>query len=81
MHRKQWMDAPPAVERTCQSGGVTNHQNREGQRAAVVMSLVQSAKLSSHDPWTCLKDVLECLLTQLSSRLDELLPHNWRLTS
>ena len=28
-----------------------------GQRAGVVMSLVQSAKLSGHDPWAYLKDV------------------------
>ena len=27
-----------------------------GQRAAVVMSLVQSAKLNGHDPWAYLKD-------------------------
>ncbi len=51
-----------------------------GQRAAVVMSLVQSAKLSGHDPWAYLKDVLERLPTQLNSRIDELLPHNWRPT-
>lgn len=30
-----------------------------GQRAAVVMSLVQSAKLHGHDPWVYLEDVLE----------------------
>jgi len=29
-----------------------------GQRAAVIMSLVQLAKLSGHDPWAYLKDVL-----------------------
>ena len=50
-----------------------------GQRAAVVMSLVQSAKLNGHDPWAYLKDVLTKLPTQLNSRIDELLPHNWRL--
>jgi transposase len=30
-----------------------------GQRAAMVMSLVQSSKLNGHDPWAYLKDVLE----------------------
>src|SRR5678815_6176185 len=30
-----------------------------GQRAAIVMSLVQSAKLNGHDPWAYLRDVLE----------------------
>lgn len=49
-----------------------------GQRAAVVMSLVQSAKLNGHDPWVYLKDVLTRLPTQLNSRIDDLLPHNWQ---
>lgn len=48
-----------------------------GQRAAVVMSLVQSAKLNGHDPWAYLKDVLQRLPTHLNSRIDELLPHRW----
>ncbi|SFD62400.1 IS66 C-terminal element [Paracidovorax konjaci] len=52
-----------------------------GQRAAVVMSLVQSAKLNGHDPWAYLKDVLTRLPTQLNSRIDELLPHHWRAAS
>jgi hypothetical protein len=29
-----------------------------GQRAAIVMSVIQSAKLHEHDPWSYLKDVL-----------------------
>jgi hypothetical protein len=49
-----------------------------GQRAAVVMSLVQSAKLNGHDPWAYLRDVLSRLPTQLNSRVDELLPHHWQ---
>jgi hypothetical protein len=49
-----------------------------GQRAAVVMSLVQSTKLNGHDPWAYLKDVLTRLPTQLNSRIDELLPHCWQ---
>jgi transposase len=49
-----------------------------GQRAAVVMSLVQSAKLNGHDPWAYLKDVLERLPTHLNSRIEELLPHVWQ---
>jgi transposase len=48
-----------------------------GQRAAIVMSLVQSAKLQGHDPWAYLNDVLTRLPTQLNSRIDELLPHQW----
>ena len=49
-----------------------------GQRAAIVMSLVQSAKLNGHDPWAYLKDVLERLPTHLNSRIEELLPHYWK---
>lgn len=50
---------------------------RSGQRAANVMSLIQSAKLNGHDPYAYLKDVLARLPTQKNNRLDELLPHNW----
>jgi transposase len=53
---------------------------RAGKRAAVVMSLIQSAKLNGHDPYRYLKDVLERLPTQPASRLEELLPHRWQLT-
>jgi IS66 C-terminal element len=51
-----------------------------GQRAAIVMSLVQSAKLNGHEPWTYLRDVLERLPTHPNSRIDELLPHRWKKT-
>jgi len=49
-----------------------------GERAAVVMSLLQSAKLNGHEPWAYLKDVLTRLPTQLNSRIEELLPHRWQ---
>ena len=49
-----------------------------GQRAAIVMSLVQSAKLNGHDPWAYLKDVLERLPEHPNRRIDELLPHRWK---
>ena len=49
-----------------------------GKRAAVVMSLVQSAKLHGHEPWAYLRDVLARLPTHLNSRIDELLPHSWK---
>jgi transposase len=51
-----------------------------GERAAVVMSLLQSAKLNGHEPWAYLKDVLTRLPTQLNSRIEELLPHRWQRT-
>jgi transposase len=49
-----------------------------GKRAAVVMSLVQSARLNGHDPWVYLKDVLTRLPMHPNSRIDELLPHLWQ---
>ena len=51
---------------------------RAGQRAANIMSLIQSAKLNGHDPYRYLKDVLERLPTQPASRIEELLPHRWQ---
>ena len=48
-----------------------------GQRAAVVMSLVQSARMCGHEPWAYLRDVLQRLPTQLNSSIEELLPHRW----
>ena len=50
---------------------------RAGQRAAAVMSLIQSAKLNGHDPHAYLKEVLTRLPTHMNSRIDELLPHRW----
>lgn len=49
-----------------------------GQRAAMVMSLVQSARLHGHDPWAYLRDVLDRLLAHPNHRIDELLPHRWQ---
>jgi transposase len=45
-----------------------------GQRAAAVMSLIQSAKLNGHDPYAYLKNVLTRLPTHKNSQIDELLP-------
>ncbi len=51
---------------------------RAGKRAAVIMSMMQSAKLNGHDPYGYLADVLERLPTQPARQLDELLPHHWQ---
>jgi transposase len=48
-----------------------------GERAAVLMSLIESAKLSGHDPWAYLKDVFERLPSLKNRDLAQLLPHNW----
>jgi len=50
---------------------------RAGQRAAVIMSLIQSAKLNGNDPYCYLKNVLERLPTQPARHLQSLLPHHW----
>ena len=56
-------------------------RSRAGQRAAVVMSLIPSAKLNGHDAYCYLKDVLERLTTQPVNRGEELLPHRWQPAS
>jgi transposase len=52
-----------------------------GQRAAAIMSLIQSAKLNGHDPHAYLRDVLQRLPTHKASQVGELLPHRWVPTS
>ena len=51
---------------------------RAGQRAAAVMSLIQSARLNGHDPYAYLKDVLQRLPTHKNHLIAELLPHRWQ---
>jgi transposase len=53
---------------------------RAGRRAAVVMSLIQSARLNGHDPYAYLRDVLERLPLTPEHRLVELMPHVWKPT-
>ena len=49
-----------------------------GQRAAAIMSLIQSARNNGHDPYAYLNAVLTRLPTQRASAITELLPHRWR---
>ena len=51
---------------------------RAGQRAAAVMTLVNSARLNGHDPYAYMKDVLQRLPTHKMSAIAELLPHRWQ---
>ena len=51
---------------------------RAGQRAAAVMSLIQSARMNGHDPYAYLKDVLTRLPTHKARGIEELLPHRWQ---
>ena len=52
--------------------------DRGGQRAAVMYSLIGTAKLNEVDPQAWLADVLARIADHPASRLDELLPWNWR---
>lgn len=52
-----------------------------GQRTAIVMSFVQSARLNGHDPWADLRDVLARLPTQRASQIEDLLAHRWQPAS
>ncbi|MBU2212567.1 MAG: IS66 family transposase [Gammaproteobacteria bacterium] len=54
---------------------------RSGQRNAAIMSLVQSAKLNGLNPLEYLKDVMDRLPTQPYSKINELLPYNWKLAN
>ena len=51
---------------------------RAGQRAAAIMSLIQSDKLNGHDPHAYLRDVMDKLPTWKNHRIGELLPHCWQ---
>ena len=51
---------------------------RAGQRAAAVMSLIQSARMNGHDPYAYLRDVMARLPMQRASQIGELLPPRWQ---
>lgn len=52
--------------------------DRGGQRAAVLYTLIQTARLNDVDPQAWLADVLARIAEHPSNRIDELLPWNWR---
>jgi hypothetical protein len=52
--------------------------DRGGQRAAAMYSLIVTAKLNNVDPQAWLADVLARIAEHPASRIDELLPWNWR---
>ncbi|OOW07631.1 IS66 family transposase, partial [Acinetobacter sp. MF4640] len=54
---------------------------RSGQRAANIMTLIQSAKLNGLDPYAYLSDVLKRLPTHKVTQIEELLPHRWKSNS
>ncbi|MBF0394426.1 MAG: IS66 family transposase [Alphaproteobacteria bacterium] len=52
--------------------------DRGGERAATVYTLIATARLNDVDPEVWLADVLRRIADHPASRLDELLPWNWR---
>ncbi|QKD16993.1 IS66 family transposase [Mesorhizobium sp. NZP2077] len=52
--------------------------DRGGQRAAVLYSLIVSAKLNDVDPQAWLADILARIAAHPAQRIDDLLPWNWR---
>src|SRR5690348_1130310 len=55
--------------------------DRGGQRAAVMYSLMVTAKLNNVDPQAWLADVMARIAEHPAHRIDELLPWNWRQRS
>ena len=51
--------------------------DRGGQRAAILYTLIQTARLNNVDPQAWLADVLARIADHPATRLDELLPWNW----
>jgi transposase len=54
---------------------------RGGERAATILSLIVTAKLNDVDPRAWLADVLARIADHPASRLDELLPWNWKCSA
>jgi hypothetical protein len=52
-----------------------------GERAAIMYGLIVTAKLNDVDPQTWLAEVLARIAEHPASRLDELLPWNWKAAS
>jgi len=55
--------------------------DRGGERAAVMYTLIQTAKLNDVDPQAWLADVLVRINDHNIQRLDQLLPWNWKLSA
>jgi hypothetical protein len=55
--------------------------DRGGERAAVMYTLIQTAKLNDVDPQAWLADVLASINDHNIQTLDQLLPWNWKLSA
>jgi hypothetical protein len=68
---------PPAPYDACEKKAGRG-SDRGSQRAAVIYSLIVTAKLNDVDPQAWLADVLARIAEHPAHRIDELLPWNWR---
>jgi len=72
-----------AAERALRGIAVGRHNwtfagSDQGGRRAAAIFLIETAKLNDVDPQAWLADVLARIADHPASRLDELLPWNWR---
>jgi transposase len=51
--------------------------DKGGENAEVFMSLISTCRRHNVEPWSYLKDVIDRLMEDPSSDLDQLLPNNW----
>ena len=49
-----------------------------GKAAAIIYSVIETCRQNDVDPFLYVKDVLERVSTHPNSRIDELLPANWK---
>ena len=52
--------------------------DRGGERAAAILSLIETAKLNGLDPEAYLRDVLTRIADHPINRINELLPWHWK---
>jgi hypothetical protein len=52
--------------------------DRGGRRAAMMYSLIVTARMNDVDPQAWLADVLDRIARHPAKRIDELLPWNWK---
>lgn len=50
---------------------------RTGERAAAIMSPIQSARMNGHHPYAYIKEVPTRSPMQKASEIEQLLPHQW----
>jgi transposase len=62
-------------------GSLFAGSDRGGERAAVMYTLIQTAKLNEIDPQAWLADVLARINDHNLQSLDQLLPWNWKAAS